>query len=202
MSLVVSYVCLSLFVMARWQCWHYRNRTVVLPMGNQGISLSAWLYRVQTSVSHSHVMGEVLVLLVLLTHSVLPEFHSYLFMLIADNNENMRLGPSVLLWASCWLVYAFSSHRFVCCHSSHFLPVFRSRTRGLYGDSHQFHSTHWTVGAAVRAGLQTCSFPWKPEMCHLGIPGPRWLWKLTLHGHDSFTVTTLRAATFVGSAIQ
>lgn len=74
---------------------------MVLPMGNQGISLSAWLYGVQTSVSHSHVMGEVLVLLVLLTHSVLPEFHSYLFMLIADNNENMRLGPSVLLWASC-----------------------------------------------------------------------------------------------------
>lgn len=29
------------------------------------------------------------------------QYFWYLFMLISGNNENTRLGPSVLLWASC-----------------------------------------------------------------------------------------------------
>lgn len=76
------------------------------------------------------------------TCSPVPKYFPDLFMLILDNKENTRPGPSVLPWASCWLVYAFSSHRFVCCHSFHFLSVFKSRTGGLYGDRHQFHSVH------------------------------------------------------------
>lgn len=74
--------------------------------------------------------------------SSVPKYFTYLFMLILDNKENKKPGLSVLPWASCWLVYAFSSHRFVCCHSFHFLSVFKSRTGGLYGDRHQFYSVH------------------------------------------------------------
>lgn len=119
-------------ITARPAQWLYRRQVEVFPRRSEYPASRRVLSYCLVAQPHDAVHSGVA--------SYANSTSSYLFMLIADKKENTRLGPSVLLWASCWLVYASSSHRFVCCHSSLFLSIFESRTGGLYGDRHQFHS--------------------------------------------------------------